>query len=59
MGHTHPQHPQKLYPLAWGAVAHSYGALAWMRKVSCGVLGAAFASGNNGCGNCDASCVLL
>jgi hypothetical protein len=31
-GHTHPQQPQKLYPLAWGVVAHPFNALAWSAR---------------------------
>jgi hypothetical protein len=27
-GHTHPQHPNKLYPLARGVVPHPFDALA-------------------------------
>jgi hypothetical protein len=31
-GHTHPQQPKKLYPLAWGVVAHPFDALAWSAR---------------------------
>ncbi len=31
-GHTHPQHPQKLYLLAWVVVAHPFNASVWSAK---------------------------
>jgi hypothetical protein len=31
-GHTHPQSTKKLNPLAWGAVAPPFNALAWSAR---------------------------
>jgi hypothetical protein len=31
-GHRHPQNLQKLYPLAWGVIAHPFNALAWSAR---------------------------
>jgi hypothetical protein len=31
-GHTHPQQPQKLYPLAGGVVAHPFNMSAWSKR---------------------------
>ncbi len=30
--HKHAQQPQKLYPLAWGVIAHPFNALAWSKR---------------------------
>jgi hypothetical protein len=56
-GHKHPQNLQKLYPLAWGSIAHPFKALAWSTRPHVGRKGAISASGGHGCGGCDASCV--
>ncbi len=58
-GHTHPQHPPKLYPFAWGVVAHPFDALAWSTRPHVGCYGDICAGGGHGCGSCDTSCVLL
>ncbi len=48
--HTHPQQPQKLYPLAWGVVAHPFNALAWSTRPHVGHQGAISISASGGHG---------
>jgi hypothetical protein len=47
-GHTHPQHPQKIYPLAQGVVTHPFDTLAWGAKPHVGCSGGISAGGSNG-----------
>jgi hypothetical protein len=57
-GHKHPQPPHKIHLQAWGVVTHPFKALAWSARPHVGRLGAISAGGGNGCGGCDASCVM-
>jgi hypothetical protein len=52
-GHTHPQQPKKLYPLAWGVVTHPFNAFALSAKPYLGRYGAISTGGSHGCGGCD------
>jgi hypothetical protein len=49
-GHTHPQPPQKLHPLAWGAINYPFKASARSARPHVGRRGAVSAGGGHGCG---------